>query len=36
MLKRLLLLALVTFTFGATLTACDAPDIEDAEVEVDD
>lgn len=37
MIKRVVALVLLSLSFGLTLTACDdAPDIDDAEVEVDD
>lgn len=36
MLRRIVMLLLVTLTLGTTLAACDAPDVDDAEVEVDD
>jgi hypothetical protein len=37
MISRFVAVLLLTFTLGATLSACgDAPDMDDAEVEVDD
>lgn len=37
MIKKIAALIFVSLTFGMTLAACDvAPDVDDAEVEVDD
>ncbi len=36
MLKRLVVLVLLTFALGPTLAACDAPEVEEAEEAGDD